>query len=187
MLAPFFSLAMAAPSRQTAFRRAAVGHLLFVGAATAVVLTTPTAAVMQMLAYSLLGAGIVEGAVLLGWRLTQLPKSQALEFLLTSPLNPRRVFLAESLVGLGRLTLVQLAGIPALYPLLWRGLLTPLDLVLLIGMPLIWGAVAGFGLTVWAYETRFVRRVGEFASLLGILTYLTVGVLAGEKLKTWLD
>ena len=31
MLAPFFSLAMAAPARQTAFRRAAVAHCSFVG------------------------------------------------------------------------------------------------------------------------------------------------------------
>jgi len=187
MLAPFFNLAMAAPARQTAFRRAAVAHLLFVAAATAAVLASPTAGVMQMLAYGFLGAGIVEGAVLLGWRLTQLPKSQALEFLLTSPLNSRRVFLAESLVGLGRFMLVQLAGIPVLYPLLWRGLLNPADVVLLVGMPLIWGAAAGLGLTVWAYETRLVRRLGEFVALLGILTYLTVGVLAGEKLKSWLD
>ena len=35
MLAPFFSLAMAAPGRQAAFRRAAVGHLAFVAALAA--------------------------------------------------------------------------------------------------------------------------------------------------------
>jgi len=187
MIVPFFSLAMTAPARQTAFRRSAVGHLLFVSAATAAALTSPTSAVMQMIGYGLLGAGIVEGAVLIGWRLTQLPKSQALEFLLTSPLNPRRVFVAESMVGLSRFVLVQLAGMPALYPLLWSGVINPVDLGLMIAMPLLWGAVAGFGLTVWAYETRIVRRLGEFAALLAILTYLTVGVLAGEKLKTWLD
>jgi len=187
MLAPFFNLAMAAPARQMGFRRAAVAHLLFVGTATAAILSTPPPSVLTMLAYCFLGAGIVEGAVLIGWRLTQLPKSQALEFLLVSPLNPRSVFLAESLAGLGRFTLIQLAGIPVLYPLLWRGLLNPADLVLLVGMPLIWGAVSGLGLTVWAYETRLVRRLGEFVALLGILTYLTVGVLAGEKLKSWLD
>ena len=36
----------------------------------------------------LLVLGIVEGALLIGWRLAQLPKSQALEFLLVSPLRP---------------------------------------------------------------------------------------------------
>jgi hypothetical protein len=187
MLAPFFSLAMRAPTRQAAFRRAAVAHLVFVGAATAVAFARPTAAVMQGLAYGFLGAGIVEGAALLGWRMTQLPKSQALEFLLTSPVQPRRVFLGEALVGLGRLALVQIAGVPALFPLVIRGVLNPTDLLLLVSMPLVWGAVAGLGLTVWAYETRLVRRLGEMVALLGILVYLTVGVLAGEHLKAWLD
>ena len=187
MLAPFFGLAMRAPARQAAFRRAAVTHLVFLAAAGAVAVSRPTPAVLQTLAYGLLGAGIVEGAVLLGWRMTQLPKSQALEFLLTSPVQPRRLFLAEALVGLSRLTLVQLAGIPALFLLVVQGILNPLDLLLLVAMPLVWGAVAGLGLTVWAYETRLVRRVGELAALFGILLYLTVGVLAGEHLKTWLD
>src|SRR5439155_20587248 len=114
MLAPCLSLAMRAPARQSAFRRAAVAHLVFVAALSAAVLANPAPAVFQLFGYALLAAGIVEGAVLLGWRLTQLPKSQALEFLLTSPVHPRRVFLAESLAGLGRLVLVQVAAIPAL-------------------------------------------------------------------------
>jgi hypothetical protein len=134
-----------------------------------------------------LAAGFVEGAVLLGWRLTQLPKSQALEFLLTSPVSSRRVFAAEALVGLARFVLVQLSGLPAFLPLLDRGTINATDLMLLLAMPLIWGPVAAFGLIVWAYETRLVRRLGEAAALLGILTYLTVGVLAGEHLKSWLD
>jgi hypothetical protein len=187
MLAPFFSLAMRAPARQAAFRRTAIAHLVFVGAATALALARPTPSVMQALAYGFLGAGIVEGAVLLGWRMTQLPKSQALEFLLTSPVQPRRVFLAESLVGLARLALVQLAGVPAFFPLVIRGILNPTDVLLLVAMPLLWGAIAGLGLTLWAYETRLVRRLGELIALLGILVYLAVGVLAGEHLKVWLD
>ena len=187
MLAPFFSVAMRAPARQTAFRRAAIAHLLFLTAVGIVALTRPTPGVMQGLAYGVLGAGIVQGAVLLGWRMTQLPKSQALEFLLTSPVQPRRVFLAESLVGLGRLILVQLAGIPVYLAMVLQGILNPTDVLLLVAMPIVWGIVAGLGLTVWAYETRLIRRLGEAAALLGILVYLTVGVLAGEHLKSWLD
>jgi hypothetical protein len=187
MLAPFLSLAMRAPARQSAFRRAAVAHLLFVSAMGAAVLAAPTPGTSQLFGYGLLAAGMVEGAVLLGWRLTQLPKSQALEFLLTSPVQPRRVFLAESLAGLGRFALVQAAAVPALLPLVARGLLDPMDVLLLVAMPTVWGAATGLGLTVWAYETRLVRRLGELVALLGILTYLTVGVLAGEKLRTWLD
>jgi hypothetical protein len=34
------------------------------------------------LGHILLVAGVVEGATLIGWRLTQLPRSQALDFLL---------------------------------------------------------------------------------------------------------
>jgi hypothetical protein len=187
MLAPFFSLAMRAPARQTAFRRAAVAHLVLLASATAILLSRPTPTVMQTVVYGLLGAGIVEGAVLLGWRMTQLPKSQSLEFLLTSPVQPQRLFLAESLVGLSRLVLVQLAGVPVFLPLVGRGLLNSADVVLLVAMPFVWGMVAGYGLTVWAYETRLVRRLGEMFALLGILVYLTVGVLAGEHLKAWLD
>ena len=56
----------------------------------------------------------VEGATLVGWRLTQLPRSQALEFLLASPLRPGRVLLAEALVGLAQLGLVTLSGLPVL-------------------------------------------------------------------------
>src|SRR6187399_2095325 len=127
MLATFFSLAMRAPARQSAFRRAAIAHLIFLAAATAVVLNHPTPSVLQAFAYGVLGAGIVEGAVLLGWRLTQLPKSQALEFLLTSPLRPGTVFLAESLVGLARLTFVTLSGLPLLVLMVEAGLLAAGD------------------------------------------------------------
>lgn len=187
MIAPFFQTAMAAPARQAGFRRVAVAHVLFCAIATAVVLAKPNPELLQTFGYALLAAGIVEGAVLIGWRLTQLPKSQALEFLLASPVSSRRVFIAEASVGLTRFTLIQLSGIPVLIPPLNRGTINSTDLLLLIGMPLIWGPVASFGLIVWAYETRLVRRLGEFAALFGILVYLTIGVLAGERLKTWLD
>src|SRR5207237_7504654 len=79
------------------------------------------------LGQSLLVAGIVEGAVLIGWRLTQLPKSQALEFLLVSPLQPGRFFLAEAAVGLGRLALVTLSGLPILLGLTLLGRRDPVD------------------------------------------------------------
>jgi hypothetical protein len=119
MLAPFFSLAMTAPARQTAFRRAAVAHLVFVSALSAAALASPTSGVLQTIGYALLGAGVVEGAVLLGWRLTQLPKSQALEFLLVSPIQPRRLFLCEALVGLAMQSFWAAASL-GLLALCWR-------------------------------------------------------------------
>ena len=155
---PFFRLAMRSISRQKTFRRTVGIHLLLVLAAVWAVyvrgrmLYVGGAIGVALLGQFLLVAGIVEGATLIGWRLTQLPKSQALEFLLVTPLRPRRVFLAEALNGLGRLALVTLAGLPALVFLVVVGGLEFEDLGPLLYMPFTWGAVTGLGLTVWAYE-----------------------------------
>src|SRR5215510_12386034 len=98
---------MASPTRQRSFRTAVLLHLLFVAGVTAAVLRG--AVPLPIAGQLLLVAGIVEGATLVGWRLTQLPKSQALEFLLVSPVQPRRLFLLEAGVGLARLALIGLA------------------------------------------------------------------------------
>src|SRR5690348_8808806 len=100
MLKPFFAAAMLAPGRQRSFRRMVVAHVLMVGALSYAAATVP--GVVTTVGYLLVVLGLVEGAAIVGWRLTQLPKSQALEFLLTSPVQPRGVFLAESLVGVCR-------------------------------------------------------------------------------------
>lgn len=184
MLGPFFALAMLAPNRQLAFRRAVALHLLFLTGLAYAVECQPSAT--PYLGQLLLVAGVVEGATLIGWRLTQLPKSQALEFLLVSPVQPARLFLAEAAVGLSRFALVTLVGLPVLGLLLFTGRLVPVDLPVLLLMPLTWGAIAGIGLTAWAYESVRVRRVGEVVGMGGILLYLVVGVLAGEKLQLWL-
>ncbi len=186
MFAPFFALAAVSPGRQVAFRTAVVLHLFVVGGAAWLVAVPNPRAAAPWLGHLLLIAGIVEGAALLGWRLTQLPKSQALEFLLVSPLRPQWVFVAEALVGLARLALVTLAGLPVLVLLCVVGCFDHLALLLLIVMPFTWGAVAGLTLTVWAYEGLGVRRWGERVMLAGILAYLAVGVLAGEHLQQWL-
>src|SRR5207245_6314407 len=151
-------LAMLSPGRQQAFRRALVAHLVVVTAAAWSVHRTGGAALLGQL---LLVAGIVEGAILIGWRLTQLPKSRALEFVLVSPLQSRRLFLYEASVGLARLALVTLSGLPVLLLLMLLGrrdagtfqLLSPglasVDLGPLLLMPFPWGAVTGLGLTAW--------------------------------------
>jgi hypothetical protein len=187
MLSTFFALAARSPSRQRTFRRAVTAHAGFV-AAVAVVLGlspaggTPTTLFGQLL----LVAGVVEGALLIGWRLTQLPKSQALEFLLVSPLRPCWVLVAEGLVGLSFLGLVTLAGLPVLALLHVAGLLGPLDVAVMLAMPFTWGAVTGLVLAVWAYEPAGVRRWGERVMVVLVLFYLVVGVLAGERLAFWL-
>src|SRR5262245_45524038 len=114
MFVPFFHQAAVSPARQRVLRGTAAAHLAVLAYAAWAVLAAgpvPERARADVLLGSLLvTAGIVEGALLLGWRLSQLPRSQALEFLLVSPLRAERVFLAEALVGMGRLALVTLAG-----------------------------------------------------------------------------
>jgi len=187
MVGPFFRLAMLSLSRQLAFRRTVVVHLLALAAAATALVVLRGARAQASLGQYLLILGIVEGALLIGWRLTQLPKSRALEFMLVSPLRPRGVFLAEALVGLSRLALVTVAGLPVLAVLIFLDRLEWIDLGPLLLVPFTWGVITGLGLTVWAYETLRVRRWGERLILCLILLYLIVGVLAGERLKDWLD
>jgi hypothetical protein len=185
MFRPFFTVAMLAPGRQLAFRRLVVVHVLSVAGLGYTAATVPGS--VTTVAYLFLVLGLVEGAAVVGWRLTQLPKSQALEFLLTSPVQPRRVFLAEALVGVGRFALVWLAGLPVLGGLTFTGAVTPADLVPLFVMPFVWGILAGLGLTAWVYEPLAVRRIGELLGLVGVMVYLVVGVVAGENLRLWLE
>src|SRR5213596_1743548 len=135
MLTPFLRLAAVSPSRQRTFRRLAAAHVLVLAAAAGALAVENTPDAVPIIGHALLLAGIVEGALLLGWRLTQLPRSQALEFLLVSPLRPRRLFTAELLVGLGRLALLTLAGLPLLLWLQLEGVLHPLDVALLLVVP----------------------------------------------------
>ncbi len=187
MLAPFFVLAARSPSRQATLRKLVTAHLALLSTAAFVLAAQGPHSSAVFLGNLVLVAGIVEGAVLVGWRLTQLPRSQALEFLLVSPVQPRRLFLAEALVGLALLGLVSLSGLPILALLAAVGLLDPLDLAPLLIMPFTWGALTGVGLAAWAYQPKNVRRAGEVVMLLIILAYLIVGVLAGEKLRLWLE
>ncbi len=188
MFSAFFAIAARSPSRQKTFRRAVTAHVGFVAAVAAVLGLSPAGGTPTTLfGQLLLVAGVVEGALLIGWRLTQLPKSQALEFLLVSPLRPCWVLVAEGLVGLSFLGLVTLAGLPVLALLNVAGLLGPLDVAIMLAMPFTWGAVTGLVLAVWAFEPASVRRWGERVMVVLVLLYLVVGVLAGERLAFWLQ
>src|SRR6516164_9209487 len=108
MFYPFFALAAQSPTRQRTFRRAVAAHVLVVAATAWAVFRNGPGTSAATFGHILLVAGIVEGAALVGWRLTQMPKSQALEFLLVSPLRPPWLFVAEAAVGLTQLALVTL-------------------------------------------------------------------------------
>jgi hypothetical protein len=187
MFGSFFRLAARSPSRQRGFRLLVCSHLGVVAALAWLLCRQAPGRPLAAAGHVALMAGIVEGAVLVGWRLTQLPRSQALEFLLVSPLRPKRLFVAEAAVGLSLLALVTLSGLPVWLLLALDGRLRPLDPAILLALPLAWGAVTGLGLTVWAYEPRGVRRHGERVVLGLVVLYLVVGVLAGENLRRWLD
>jgi hypothetical protein len=178
----FFTLAAQSPGRQWAFHRALVAHLVVL-AGCAWMLDRHGAP--AQVGYVLLVLGIVEGAAMVGWRLVQLPRSQALEFLLVSSLRPAGVLTAEALVGLARLALVTLSGLPVLIYLVAVGELEAVDVGPLLVMPFTWGAVTGLGLTMWSYEPLAVRRWAERGFGVLILAYLGLGVLAGEHLRTW--
>ena len=142
---------------------------------------------MLSIGYLTLVLGIVEGSTLIGWRLTQLPKSLALEFLLTTPISARGVFVAESLVGIARFSLIWLGGLPILGLMVFTGRIDWGEFLLLALMPYIWGLLAGLMLTMWVYEWTFVRRIGEVLAMLGVFIYLVVGVIAGENIILWLS
>src|SRR5687767_1122930 len=114
MLGHFFTLAAASPTRRSALRRVLLAHVAALGLVL-VFLDASEAGVGRLAVGNLLIiAGIVEGALLIGWRLTQLPKSQALEFILVTPLESHRFLFGEALVCMSRLALVTAAGLPLL-------------------------------------------------------------------------
>src|SRR5882672_7742915 len=97
---PFFTLAAVSPSRQRALRTLLAAHLAAFGLTVLGLQLAGALARPLAVGNVLLILGIVEGALLVGWRLTQLPKSQALEFLLVSPLRPHWFLVCEAMVGI---------------------------------------------------------------------------------------
>jgi hypothetical protein len=191
MLGPFFALAARSPRRQQTFRVTLALHLLMATALTAFhVAGGIPSRTSPYIGHTLFTLAIIEGAVLIGWRLTQMPKSQSLEFLLVSPVQPARVFWAEALVGLSQLLFVTLSSTPLLiwlaaqgryYLFLWE------DIPMILAHSFLWGAFTGLGLTTWAYEPKTLRKWGERFVLGLTIIYLVVGVLLAEKLGDWLN
>ncbi len=186
MLASFLHLASVSPTRRKAFRLLAGVHVtIFLVLIGGMSLSNDWSSHLG-LGNTLLVAGIVEGALLIGWRLTQIPKSQALEFLLVTQLHPGRFLLAEALVGIWRLFLITATGVPFVGFLWAIGTIDGLDAATILAMPFAWGLVTGLGLTAWAYEPLEVRVWGERLMLAGVLFYLVIGVLIAETLPRWL-
>src|SRR5262245_56801422 len=95
-------LAVVSPGRQLSLRKTAIAHVLIMLGGLWIVRASPAGGAI-LLGHIALTVGICEGAILIGWRLTQFPKNLGLEFLLVSPEPPRRLFAAEALVGVLRL------------------------------------------------------------------------------------
>ena len=186
MLSEFFHLAAVSPTRRRTLHLIAGSHIAILVFLIFSMAQSGDWTNHLALGNALLIAGIVEGALLIGWRLTQLPKSQALEFLLVTQLQPSRFLFAEALVGMWRLFLVTLTGVPFLAYLGFVGTIGAFEMATILAMPLAWGLLTGFALAAWAYEPLEVRVWGERLSMLGVLFYLIVGVLVGENLPRWL-
>ncbi|HYT88482.1 MAG TPA: hypothetical protein VEL76_07220, partial [Gemmataceae bacterium] len=69
MLSPFFTLAAVSPGRQRTFRSLVAAHLVILACGVALLFTYREHG-RPLLGHVLLIAGIVEGALLIGWRLT---------------------------------------------------------------------------------------------------------------------
>jgi hypothetical protein len=197
--APFFELAGRSPTRRKAFLQLAVVHVVCLGFVavlgvwghsqrvelpTAARATTPR--LVEWLGWTLLVAGIVEGALVVGWRLTQLPKSRALEPLLLSPAPAWQTLLGEQLVGLVQLLWISLAGVPVLAFLVGRGYLPWEYAAAVWSLGFGWGVFTGVALAWWAYEPDAVRRWGERVILGGVAAFLLFFGIFSEHSRLWL-
>ena len=187
MFYPFFELAGRSEARQRTFRRLVAAHLALVAGALLIQRLTGARPLTEMLGFTLLIAGIVEGAMLLGWRLSQLPKSRSLELALLCPVPTPLLMLGEQMVGLSFFLLLTATCIPVLALTVSKGWMDPVDALLLPVFGFTWGCVTGLGLAWWAYEPLSLRRWGERLFLGVILVYLIVGGLLGEHTFRWLS
>src|SRR5262249_3578196 len=142
----FFTLAAVSNNRLRTLRAVVAGHLVLLLLVFLGMLWRSSALGHVLFGESLLVAGIIEGALLIGWRLTQLPKSQALEFLLVSSVRPPAVLVAEALVGLTQLAFVTLAGLPVFMLMAGSGVIYFVEIPVLLATPFVFGAVTGLGL-----------------------------------------
>lgn len=181
MIGPFFESAGRSVSRQATFRQMVGVHLLVVGVAVLAMSLGIVRNPVHLFGFTLLIAGVVEGALMIGWRLTQWPKSKALELLMISPLTPRWAMIGEQMVGLTLLLFVVLSATPMLAFAVNRGWLTRTEAIALASLAVTWGCVTGFGLVWWAYEPKSVRKLGEKIMLIGVIGYLIVGGLMAEN------
>lgn len=181
LIGPFFEAAGRSVSRQASLRQMVAAHLIVLAAAWIALAMGLARSAVHVMGFTLLLAGVVEGALLIGWRLTQWPKSKALELILVSPTQARQSMLGEQAVGMTMIAFVVLSGAPILALAVGSKWLSVGEAATLSLMALTWGCVVGFGLTWWAYEPKGVRRIGERLTLAGVLLYLIVGGLAPEK------
>lgn len=184
-MAAFFRLAAQSRSRQKLWRQLVALHLATLAVGLWAGFWRPDVSSstrwIESLGHASILLWIVEGSLLVGWRLTQWPKSQSIELVLVTSRSPVAAMLGEQVVGLSLLALVSLSALP-IYIMAWQaGWLDGAVPVLFPAMGWLWGSLAGFGLVSWAYEPRATRRFGERLAIGAILIYLSVGALMGER------
>ncbi len=184
---PFFVLAGRSPTRQYLWRWMICLHF-FVLISAAFVPTSFRRG--ELIGHALLLVSIVEAAILIGWRLAQWPKHQAIELLLTSPLSGPACIAAELLIGTVQMLFLTVASLPIFMllkfttPIRTRSdqqLLVETINPLIIPFSMMWGLTLGMGIVWWAYERREVRRVLEKISMAGVLTFIIGGAMIGKQ------
>ena len=185
MIAAFFRRAALAPARQQMLRQAAAGHAAAVTATTLAGVGTGGGGAAWLGVVMLLD-GILGGLLLVGWRLTQWPKTRALEALLVTPPAAFRSTLHELAVTVTAFALAYLAAAPVLLVAVALGWLQPAETLLAGTLGLLWGTAVGLAVTSWSYEPARLRKAGERLFLAGLGVYLLFVGLAGERALQWL-
>lgn len=186
MVGPFFELAGRSVSRQRTFRQVVAAHQGVIAAIFLYGIVFRDRHFEAYLGHTLLILGVIEGAVLIGWRLAQWPKSQAMELLLVTSLSPASVLVGEMLVGLAFLGLVMLSGLPGFAVAAAFGWTPAEHLLAMQVLAYCFGSLIGIGLAWWSYEPAKVRVWGERLAGAMLVVYLVVGGLAGEHTFRWL-
>ena len=180
MIWHFLLTATRSPARQQMFRRFLVIEIIVLAVAILLCAARRDTAVLAIVGDASLLLGIVQGALIIGWRLVQWPKSQALETLLLANLSSAAVMRGEQFVGIVQLVALALASVPILSFAIVMGWLPLLSVWLIPLNMLLASSVVGFGLVWWVYEPLWLRRWGERLAGTLLIAYFVVGGLAGE-------
>lgn len=185
MLWPFYEQAGRSISRQLSFRRLLFVLMIGLAVMCLVPIRFGRPNLVIALGLTLLFGGIISGGLLIGWRLTQLPKSRSLEPLLLAPVDSIHLMLGEQIVAVTYFGLIMLSSVPILVLCVSMQWMQPLDALVLFVIAFTWGSFAGLGLTWWTYEPERLRKWVEQIFGITMLVYVSTAVMFFERFLAW--